>query len=69
MGIRFSEWQQVKPIRYSNGDDDRRTCSQCANLKGTVCTVARHGGVVSAVVGYKPDIPDMPQRCKAYNGK
>lgn len=69
MGLRFSGWQQVKPIRYSNGDDDRRACSQCANLKGPVCSVARPGGVVSAVVGYKPALPDMLQRCKGYKGE
>jgi hypothetical protein len=34
--------------------DDRRTCEQCANLRGIVCSVARPGGVVSAVVGHRP---------------
>lgn len=35
--------------------DDRRTCSQCKNLSGRVCTIACPGGVVSAVKGYTPN--------------
>ena len=47
-------------------DDDRRCCSQCGNLRGGVCVVARPGGRVSAIVGYRPASPDMPQRCAGY---
>lgn len=58
----------MKLIRYSTDDDDRRTCVQCANLRGAVCSIARPGAVVSAVVGYRPAMPDMLQRCKGYKG-
>ena len=49
--------------------DDRRTCEQCANLQGIVCSVARPGGVVSAVVGYRPGLLEVLQRCRGYNGE
>jgi len=52
-----------------SGDDDRRTCAQCANLRGIVCSVARPGGVVSAVVGYRPGLPEVLQRCRGYKGE
>lgn len=45
--------------------DDRRTCSQCLNLRGRVCTIAKPGGLVSANRGYRP-APDMLQRCAGY---
>lgn len=45
--------------------DDRRTCSQCLNLRGWVCTIAKPGGLVSANRGYRP-APDMLQRCAGY---
>ncbi|MCC2866310.1 MAG: hypothetical protein LK562_00715 [Candidatus Accumulibacter phosphatis] len=51
---------------YAVTDDDRRCCSQCRNLRAGVCTVARPGGRVSAIVGYRPASPDMPQRCAGY---
>lgn len=45
--------------------DDRRTCSQCLNLRGRVCSVATPGGVVSANKGYRPQA-DTLQRCAGY---
>ena len=42
------------PITALNYPDDRRTCRQCKNLSGGVCTVAKPGGIVSAVMGYRP---------------
>jgi hypothetical protein len=49
--------------------DDRRTCEQCANLIGIVCSVARPGGVVSAVVGHRPGLLGVLQRCRGYKGE
>ena len=48
------------------GDDDRRTCRQCANLRGGVCVVACPGGAVSANRGYRP-AADLLQRCDEFN--
>lgn len=45
--------------------DDRRTCSQCQNLRGRVCGGATPGGVVSANKGYRPQA-DTLQRCAGY---
>jgi len=45
--------------------DDRRRCSQCLNLRGRVCTVAKPGGLVSANVGYWPTAHTL-QRCAGY---
>ncbi len=45
--------------------DERRTCSQCLNLRGRVCTIAKPGGLVSANQGYRP-APDTLQRCAGY---
>ena len=45
--------------------DDRRTCSQCRNLRGRVCSIATPGGLVSANVGYRP-AADILQRCAGY---
>ena len=44
-------------------DDDRITCTQCANLRGRVCTVA--GGPVNALKGYMP-ILEILRRCEGY---
>lgn len=52
---------------YAVTDDDRRCCSQCINLRGTVCVVARPGGRVSAIRGHRPALPDTPQRCSGYS--
>lgn len=59
---------QPKPSlpRYTGVDDERRTCGQCLNLQGRVCTVARPGGLVSARVGYAPS-PNLPLRCAGYS--
>jgi hypothetical protein len=46
--------------------DDRRFCTQCGNLRGDVCTVAKPGGVVSAIVGYRP-VLGILQRCAGYS--
>ena len=56
----------MKPIRYSSGADDRITCRTCANLSGYVCRAANPGGVVSAVVGHRPSLPDLTHRCKGF---
>jgi len=45
--------------------DDRRQCSQCLNLRGRVCAIAKPGGLVSANLGYRP-VPDTLQRCAGY---
>jgi hypothetical protein len=45
--------------------DDRRRCSQCLNLRGRVCMVAKPGGLVSANLGYRP-VADTLQRCAGY---
>ena len=48
-------------------DDDRRRCSQCSNLRSGVCVVARPGGLVSAIVGYRPALPGVLHRCAGYS--
>lgn len=50
-----------------SANDDRRRCSQCGNLRSGVCVVARPGGRVSAIVGYRPASPDVLQRCAGYS--
>nr|MBL8410215.1 hypothetical protein [Dechloromonas sp.] len=52
-------------VSANETDDDRRTCSQCLNLMGRVCTIARPGGLVSANPGYRPATPIL-QRCAGY---
>lgn len=47
------------------GPDDRRTCSQCLNVKGDACSIARPGGLVSASKGYRP--ANLPMRCAGYS--
>ena len=44
-------------------DDDRITCTQCAKLRGRVCTAA--GGAVNALKGYMP-ILEILRRCEGY---
>ena len=51
---------------YAVTDDDRRICTECRNLRAGVCTVARPGGVVSAIRGYRPVSPGVLQRCAGY---
>lgn len=50
-------------------DDDRRRCTECGNLRGGVCTVARPGGQVSAVRGYRPSLVNVPIRCAGYTAR
>lgn len=45
--------------------DDRRRCTECGNLSSGVCVVAKPGGVVSAIRGYRP-ARSVPQRCLAF---
>jgi hypothetical protein len=54
------------------GDDDRRTCRQCANLAyAGVCSIAKLGGVVSAQMGYRPGVmfQEHPHRCEGFEAK
>jgi hypothetical protein len=44
--------------------DDRRTCSQCANLKGRRCLAAEHGEI-AASRSHEP-VSDIPRRCEGY---
>lgn len=45
--------------------DDRRFCTQCQSLKGSVCGIAGPGMLVSARQGYQP-VRDVPHRCAGY---
>lgn len=47
--------------------DDRRRCSQCLNLRGRVCSIAKpeRGALVVANKGYRPQ-SDSLQRCAGY---
>lgn len=45
--------------------DDRRRCDQCGNLRSGVCVVAKPGGLVSAVCGYRPGTGIL-RRCLAF---
>jgi hypothetical protein len=47
--------------------DDRLTCTQCLNLRGRACTIAKpeRGALVVANPGYRP-APDTLQRCAGY---
>ena len=51
-----------------DGDDldDRRSCHQCSNLQAGACIVAKPGGLVSAIRGYRPAAPAMLRRCCGY---
>ena len=58
------------PVSYGSlpviaDTDDRRTCSQCLNLRSGVCSVARPGGIVSANRGYRPNA-ETKLRCAGY---
>lgn len=45
--------------------DDRRACTQCANLTGRgLCLAARRGEIVASR-SYEP-IRDLPRRCEGY---
>jgi hypothetical protein len=47
--------------------DDRRTCSQCRNLRQRVCDIAKpeRGALVVANRGYRP-VPERLSRCVGY---
>ena len=45
-------------------DDDRRACSQCANLIARRCQAAKRGEIVASR-NYEP-IRDLPRRCEGY---
>jgi hypothetical protein len=47
--------------------DDRRPCTQCLNLRGRACAIAKpeRGALVVANVGYHPQ-PDTLHRCAGY---
>ncbi len=47
------------------GDDDRRTCAQCANLTGRGLCLAAQRGEIVASRNYEP-IRDLPRRCEGY---
>jgi hypothetical protein len=51
----------------SDNPDERRLCTQCLNLRGAVCIVAKPGGLVSAIRGYQPALVDILQRCAGYS--
>ena len=57
----------VDDIPASAAGDERRFCSQCLNLRGGACIIAKPGGLVSAIVGYRPALPEMLQRCAGYS--
>jgi hypothetical protein len=49
----------------ASDDDDRRACTQCANLTGRgLCLAARRGEIVASR-SYEP-IRDLPRRCEGY---
>lgn len=56
-----ADFQEIEAI----DDDDRRTCTQCANLTGRgLCLAARRGEIVASR-SYEP-ICDLPRRCEGY---
>ena len=55
--------EQGIPLAFEH--DDRRSCSQCAVLRGSTCTFAIPGGLVSARQGYSP-VLDLAHRCQGY---
>ncbi len=67
-GRTISENQDELPVdRNRLETEDRRACSQCLNLRGRVCAIAKPqaGSLVVANVGYRPQ-PDTLQRCAGY---
>lgn len=56
----------VTDFQESKGvDDDRRTCTQCANLTARgLCLAARRGEIVASR-SYEP-VRDIPRRCEGY---
>lgn len=51
----FTERARAEMPKHDSFPDHRRTCSQCRNLNGRICTIASPGGVVSANKGYSPN--------------
>lgn len=62
----YRELAEEPGIVLAATDDDRRQCSQCLNLRGRICTIARPGGLVSARRGYEP-MRDTLHRCAGYH--
>jgi len=58
--------EQPKP---DNFPDDRRPCNQCTNLYCGACIIAKPGGLVSALRGYRPSLADVRIRCAGYSMK
>jgi hypothetical protein len=50
----------------SDNPDERRLCTQCLNLRGAVCIVAKPGGLVSAIRGYQPALVDILQTLRGF---
>ncbi|MEF8729158.1 MAG: hypothetical protein V5B34_13235 [Accumulibacter sp.] len=48
-------------------DDDRRFSTECSNPRSGVCIIARLGGVVPAIRGYRPALVNVPVRCAGYS--
>lgn len=57
----------ILPTVSERDTDDRRTCQQCQNMRGRVCSIAKPeaGALVVANVGYRPQ-PDTLHRCAGY---
>jgi hypothetical protein len=58
-------------VVQADPNDERRTCRQCASLRGAVCSVAHPGSIVSAKHGYTPGLMfrEHPHRCEGYSEK
>jgi hypothetical protein len=57
-------------LRSNDPGDDRIRCTECRNYTYSgICSVARSGGKVSAMKGYRPAGPEMLQRCDCYEAK
>jgi hypothetical protein len=56
------------PPTVSDGRDDRRPCTQCANLsRGGHCVAAWRGlKIGNAGRDYHPSYPEQPRRCEGY---
>jgi len=63
----FTGRAAVELAKPDSFPDDRRTCSQCTNLRQRICTIAKpeRGAMVVAIRGYRPD-PTRLLRCEGY---
>lgn len=52
--------------RMAWAEDNRRRCTQCANLSGRVCRIAEPGGLVSAQRKHEP-VKGIPRRSEGYS--